>query len=195
MRATTNVIRATITAAFVFCVAAGAAAQTAAPRQTQTSQKSPSSPARPFVVIPSQSLSDLERRLHPDNKTEEIIGGEGMQLRVAVQHEKDVVPAVGELHDGSDDVYYVLEGTATLTLGGKLEAPHEIQPGEWRGARIIGGRNVDIAKGDLVIVPRGTPHQRSTAGKDFSMILIKIFAEPLPPAKPKPNSDGKGQKP
>jgi len=36
-----------------------------------------------------------------------------------------------------------------------------------------------VKKGDLIIVPRGTPHQRSTVGKDFSMILIKIFASPV----------------
>jgi hypothetical protein len=28
-------------------------------------------------------------------------------------------------------------------------------------------------------VPRGTPHQRSTANQDFTMILIKIYQEPL----------------
>ena len=52
-------------------------------------------------------------------------------------------------------------------------------PGEWRSPRIIEGKTFEIKKGDLVIVPRGTPHQRSTAGKDFTMILIKIYAEPL----------------
>src|SRR5205085_8629109 len=98
-----------------------------------------------------------------------------------------------EVHDASDDVYYVLDGAATLILGGRLDAPHEVQPGEWRAAHIIGGQTVDIAKGDLIVVPRGTPHQRSTAGKDFTMILIKVFAEPLPPAKPKAAPAGKTQ--
>ena len=48
----------------------------------------------------------------------ELIGGEGMELRVAVQHENNLAPASAEIHDASDDVYYVLEGSATLTLGG-----------------------------------------------------------------------------
>ena len=83
------------------------------------------------------------------------------------------------MHDASDDVYYVLEGSATLTLGGTLESPKEIEQGEWRGPKIIGGEKVEITKGDLVVVPRGTPHHRSTLNKDFTMILIKIYAEPL----------------
>jgi mannose-6-phosphate isomerase-like protein (cupin superfamily) len=147
-------------------------------------QRAPSNPTRPFVVMRAQSLSDLERKLQSDNKTEDLIGGEGMQLRVAVQHDKSRPNAAAELHDASDDVYYVLEGTATLTLGGRLDAPREIEPGEWRSPRINGGQTFQITRGDLIVVPRGTPHQRT--GKEFSMILIKIYAVPLPPVAPKP---------
>jgi len=146
---------------------------------TASAQRKPSEATRPVVVLSSQSLDDLKQKLQPDNKTEELIDSAGMQLRVAVQHEKNKTGASAELHDASDDVYYVLEGGATLVLGGKLDAPKEVEPGEWRSPRIIDGRTFEITKGDLVIVPRGTPHLRSTANKDFTMILIKIYAEPL----------------
>jgi len=87
--------------------------------QTETAvQRAPSNPTRPFVVMPAQSLSDFERKLRPENKAEDLIGGEGMQTRVAIQHDKNRPTAAAELHDASDDVYYVLESTATLTLGG-----------------------------------------------------------------------------
>ena len=37
-------------------------------------------------------------------------------------------------------------------------------------------RRNKVAPGfDLVVVPRGTPHQRTVTGKGFSMILIKVF--------------------
>jgi len=143
----------------------------------------------------AQTLADLERKLRPENKAEDLMGGPGQQLRVAVQHEQNKAAAAAEVHDASDDVYYVLEGEATLTLGGRLEAPRETEPGEWRAPRISGGRAVEIRKGDLVVVPRGTPHMRSTVGKDFSMILIKIWAEPLPPAPPTSAPASKSQKP
>jgi mannose-6-phosphate isomerase-like protein (cupin superfamily) len=146
---------------------------------TVFAQRKPSEAIRPFVVLSSQSLDDLKQKVQPDNKTEELIDSAGMQLRVAVQHEKNRTGAAAELHDASDDVYYVLEGSALLTLGGKLDAPRETDPGEWRSPKIIDGKTFEIKKGDLVIVPRGTPHQRSTANKDFTMILIKIYQEPL----------------
>jgi mannose-6-phosphate isomerase-like protein (cupin superfamily) len=146
---------------------------------TVSAQRKPSEATRPVVVLSSQSLDDLKQKLQPDNKTEELIDSGGMQLRVAVQHEKNKTGVPAELHDASDDVYYVMDGSATLVLGGKLDAPKETEPGEWRSPRIIDGKTYEIRKGDLVIVPRGTPHQRSTANKDFTMILIKIYAEPL----------------
>ncbi len=158
-----------------------------------SAQRKPTEATRPVVVMSAQSLDDLNRKLRPGNKTEELIDSAGMQLRVAVQHEVNKTGAAAELHDASDDVYYVLEGEATLVLGGKLATPKEVEPGEWRSPSIIGGKTFEIAKGDLVVVPRGTPHQRSTARKDFVMILIKIYAEPLKPGAPKPTS--LGQKP
>jgi mannose-6-phosphate isomerase-like protein (cupin superfamily) len=167
---------------FMLVLAIGSSAQTG---EHGAAKRVPSKPARPFVVRSSQSLAELEAQL-PANKVEELFGGEGMQLRVAVQYDKDKPSAQAEVHDASDDVYYVLEGSASLTLGGQLDAPGEVQPGEWRARRIVGGQTFEIKKGDLVIVPRGTPHQRSTAGREFKMLLIKVFAVPVPAAQKQP---------
>ena len=148
-------------------------------------RRGPSEPVRPFVVMSARSLAELERQARGGGKTDDLHGGAGTQLRVAVVHERDKPAAVSEVHDASDDVYYVLEGSATLTLGGKLEEARETEPGEWRGPRISGGRTFEIKKGDLVVVPRGTPHARSTAGKEFSMLLVKVWAEPVGSPQPK----------
>lgn len=146
--------------------------------------REPSTATRPFTVKNKQSVADLEHSLRGENKVEDLIGGEGMQFRVAIQHDEKKDTALAELHDASDDVYYVLEGSAQLTLGGKLDSPKEQTPGEWRSEKIIGGTSFTIKKGDLIIVPRGTPHHRiNTKGKTFSLILIKIFKDPLPAKK------------
>jgi len=142
--------------------------------------RKPSQPLRPFVVKTKQSVDELEKSLRTDNKVEELIGGAGMQLRVAVQHDKLRKNADAEVHDESDDVYYVLDGTAELTLGGTLDEPREATPGEWKSKKIKGGTTIRISQGDLIVVPRGTPHQRNSVdGKEFSMILIKVFREPI----------------
>lgn len=174
-----NCKSASFTFALLLFAAASAQAQTNAPTSAATPTRVPSVAARPFVVLTAQSLAEVEKRVQAaGNKVEEIAGGAGMQTRVAVQHEANKADAQAEVHDAADDYYYVLDGTATLTLGGRLERPREVSPGEWRGASIVGGKEIKIEKGALVFVPRGTPHRRSTAGQDFSMILIKVFAEP-----------------
>jgi len=144
--------------------------------------RKPSTPAGPFVVKNKQQVSDIQNALKQKsgNANEDIVAAAGMQTRVAIFQDKNRVNDLNEVHDGSDDIYYVLEGTATLMLGGTLVEPNEISPGEWRAKTATGGEAVKIKKGDLIFVPRGTRHQRTVTDKKFSMILIKIFETKQP---------------
>lgn len=139
----------------------------------------PSSPSKPFVVKTKQQVADIYRGLEKQegNKNADVFPAPGTQMRVAVFYDEKRENDMFEAHDASDDIYYVLEGNANLMLGGTLSEPKEISPGEWRSKTAAGGQQVQIRKGDLIVVPRGTPHQRTVTGKGFSMILIKVFAE------------------
>lgn len=161
-----------VSIAAIFVLAVAAAAQI----------RQPSAPTRPFVVKTRQQVSDVAKALEKQsgNKNEDIVAAAGVQMRVAVFHDEKRENDLNEVHDASDDIYYVLEGSATLMLGGSLIDANEISPGEWRSKTATGGQQVTIKKGDLVIVPRGTPHQRTVTGKGFSMILIKVFAQAQP---------------
>ena len=159
-------------------------AAVAFPQSSTNKGQGPVTPSRPFAIFRAQSLADLESRLKSENKTEDLVAGEGLQMRIAVQHSKGEPAPGGEAHNKADDIYYVVDGSATLTIGGRLDEPKEISPGEWRGPRIVGGQTVEAKKGDLIMVPRGTPHQRSTTGQDYTIILIKVFAEPTGATKP-----------
>ena len=111
--------------------------------------RKPSSPSRPFVVKTKQQVSDIQEILEkqPGNKNEDIVAAAGTQMRVAVFHDEKRVDDNIEAHDASDDIYYVLKGTATLMLGGSLDSPKEISPGEWRSKTATGGQKVVIIKG------------------------------------------------
>lgn len=144
--------------------------------------RQPSKPTKPIAVRTKQQITDVMKSLERQegNKTEDIVVASGMQMRVAVFHDEKRENDLVEVHDGSDDVYYVLEGTATLLLGGTLVEPNEISPSEWRAKTSRGGQKYEIRKGDVIVVPRGTPHQRTVTGKGFSMILIKVFEKQQP---------------
>lgn len=145
--------------------------------------REPSTASRPFVVKTKQQLTDIysEAEKASGNKQIDVVPAPGTQMRVAVFHDEKRENDNFELHDTSDDIYYVLDGEATLALGGTLSSPAEISPGEWRSKTASGGEKVVIKKADLVVVPRGTVHQRTVVGKGFSMILIKVFAEVAKP--------------
>ncbi len=70
-----------------------------------------------------------------------------------------------ELHLLDTDILYFLEGDATLVLGGKVVEPRNVTPTEIRGASIEGGELRPVKKGDLLIVPAGTPHWFKEVGK------------------------------
>jgi uncharacterized protein GlcG (DUF336 family)/mannose-6-phosphate isomerase-like protein (cupin superfamily) len=65
---------------------------------------------------------------------------------------------IAELHEQDADIIYVLDGSATLVTGGIVVDPKLTAPGEIRGKEIAGGETRQIAKGDVIIVPAGTPH-------------------------------------
>jgi mannose-6-phosphate isomerase-like protein (cupin superfamily) len=139
--------------------------------------RQPSTATKPFTVQSKQKVADIIRKLEQEsgNKQHDVVAAAGVQMRVAVFHDEKRENDLFEVHDASDDIYYVLEGEATLVLGGTLTEANEISPGEWRSKTATGGQKVSIAKGDVIVVPRGTVHQRTVSGKTFSMILIKVF--------------------
>jgi glc operon protein GlcG len=65
---------------------------------------------------------------------------------------------VAEVHTIDTDVFYVTSGSATLVTGGRMVGGKEIAPNEFRGDAIEGGETRRIAKGDVVVIPAGTPH-------------------------------------
>lgn len=65
---------------------------------------------------------------------------------------------VAEVHEKDADIIYVLNGAATFVTGGTVVDPKPAAPGEIRGKEIAGGETRQIAKGDVIIVPAGTPH-------------------------------------
>jgi uncharacterized protein GlcG (DUF336 family)/mannose-6-phosphate isomerase-like protein (cupin superfamily) len=78
-----------------------------------------------------------------------------------------------EIHEKDADIIYVLDGTATLVTGGTIVDAETIAPGEIRGANVNGGETRRISKGDVVIVPAGTPHWFKEVPGPFTYYVVK----------------------
>jgi len=80
-----------------------------------------------------------------------------------------------ELHTHFDDIFVVTDGKATLITGGTLVDEKNGKDGESTGSSIQGGSSQTIAKGDVVHIPAGTPHQIIVEpGVMYGSIVVKV---------------------
>jgi mannose-6-phosphate isomerase-like protein (cupin superfamily) len=62
------------------------------------------------------------------------------------------------IHEKEAELFYVIDGTATLVTGGKIVNEKRINPDNLNGTAIEGGASRPVAKGDFFMVPEGTAH-------------------------------------
>jgi mannose-6-phosphate isomerase-like protein (cupin superfamily) len=81
----------------------------------------------------------------------------------------------GELHQNYADLFYILDGGATLMTGGELVDPKNTASGEIRGASVKGGAGQEVKAGDVVHIPAGTPHQMLVPdGSTVTYFVVKV---------------------
>jgi mannose-6-phosphate isomerase-like protein (cupin superfamily) len=82
---------------------------------------------------------------------------------------------VAELHEHFADVFFVLDGRATLVTGGTIVKPQTTGPGEVRGTMVEGGTQQELGAGDVAHIAAGTPHQILLAGDaTFTAMVVKV---------------------
>ncbi len=67
-------------------------------------------------------------------------------------------PQGASLHETQAELFYVIEGSATLLTGGMLTSPTR-NGTNLSGPGIEGGVRQRFSKGDFLLVPSGVPHQ------------------------------------
>jgi glc operon protein GlcG len=83
-------------------------------------------------------------------------------------------PGMSEVHELDTDIIYVLDGTATVVTGGKSVDSKLVAANEFRGTMIDGGESRELKKGDVVIVPKGTPHWFKQVNGAFLYYVVKV---------------------
>jgi glc operon protein GlcG len=101
-----------------------------------------------------------------------LVDGEGRNFMVHASRREG--PGMAEVHGLDTDVIYVVEGRATLVTGGAVVDGAETAPNELRGPAIAGGERRTLAKGDVMVVPRGVPHWFAEVPGPFSYYVVKV---------------------
>ena len=131
------------------------------PAPKPVAQPAPQSSEKPTNLFMSASqVNDLiekaksERKPNQANVLEPILelgGYDGhLEYRASVGN--------AALHETEAELFYVIDGSATLTTGGKLVNGKRTDAANLNGSAIEGGTKRNVAKGDWILVPQNTPH-------------------------------------
>jgi mannose-6-phosphate isomerase-like protein (cupin superfamily) len=78
-----------------------------------------------------------------------------------------------EQHEGATDVYFVVAGSGTVTVGGELESKRISRPGEYTGP-IRGGKPFKLQAGDILDIPANMPHATVPDAGGMTYVLMKV---------------------
>jgi mannose-6-phosphate isomerase-like protein (cupin superfamily) len=90
------------------------------------------------------------------------------------------------VHDDVAEVYYVVEGKGHMKLGGKITdwVRRPVSQGNGQGSAgttAVGAQDVTIAKGDVLIIPAGTPHKWEDAEEFTSYVVVRVDPDGVTP--------------
>jgi mannose-6-phosphate isomerase-like protein (cupin superfamily) len=78
-----------------------------------------------------------------------------------------------EIHETETDIFYIMEGDATFVTGGMIIGGKQSRPNEWRGSDIKGGEVHRLTKGDVIVIPAGTPHWFKEVPSSIKYFTVK----------------------
>lgn len=114
-----------------------------------------------FQLFTAQQIQDDVKALEASPGNNNLVQGKNFAVVLTVERAKSA--AEFEWHEGRDHVLLVLDGETVYQVGGTPKGAHSIGPGEWHAPEAEGATTLTLKKGDMLVIPRGTLHKRSTA--------------------------------
>jgi len=150
--------------AFVMlAVAVSAMAQTAAPKKDFLS-------AGDIQALVAKAKAD--RKGEAPTTTEAMVGLDKYQVNL----EYRPIPAPANLHRVENELMVALEGSGTVSVGGTMAAPTEIDANNQRSPTIKDGKERPFAKGDVLMIPSNTPHQITAVKETMVLMTMRLPA-------------------
>ena len=112
--------------------------------------------------------------MHVDHETVARGGTLVTASNLIVQVNTRTEAGQSELHDKETDTFYMLSGSATFVAGGTMVGASVTAPGQRRGSGINGGQTFHLVKGDVMVIPAGTPHWFKDVPASVQYHVVKV---------------------
>jgi mannose-6-phosphate isomerase-like protein (cupin superfamily) len=97
---------------------------------------------------------------------------------------KGISPSGSSSHDKVTEIFQLIEGSGTLVTGGDIVNPQRRDgtselvsgvsgPGI-SGTAIQGGASRRVSKGDMIVIPAGTPHWFSVVDEPIKLTVVRV---------------------
>jgi mannose-6-phosphate isomerase-like protein (cupin superfamily) len=85
---------------------------------------------------------------------------------------------VAEYHERTNHVFIMVDGEATLVVGGTMVEPKQTAPYQKRAPSTEGGTTYHMTKGDVITIPAKTPHWfKEISTKTVAYYAVNIESE------------------
>lgn len=162
-------INATTRRSFLAAIPATAAGLTLADSLAVAQAAQPSGASGSFQLFNAAAIQSDIAALKSSPGNNPLVTNKNFLVALTVENAK--TPAEFEWHEGRDHILQILEGSTVLEVGGTPKGGHSKAPGEWNAPESVGSTAYTLNKGDMLIIPRNTPHKRITASY-VALILI-----------------------
>ena len=139
------------------------------------------SPASSRTMVSASDVAAMIAKAKAERKDQPNIAQSMIQLapyNVSLEYRASVGNAA--VHETEAELFYVVDGSATLVTGGTLTDSTRTGA-NLTGKGIQGGVSRKVAKGDFVMVPEGQPHWFSAI--DGTVVLMSLHLPRAPGAK------------
>ena len=124
-----------------------------------------------FQLFTAVKLADLIKSFQADPGEHYLYQPASLPLTIAVTTQGIKKAGEFEYHEGRDHVFLILEGRTRFEVGGLPKNARSTKLGEWLAPSSVGASTVEVMKGDMLVIPRGTPHRQSTE-RDVTWLLV-----------------------
>ncbi len=125
------------------------------------------------VIKASESAAILAEALSKGEASTVLVNKDEMGYGLIRMKLRNATP-VPEMHQNADDMYFITAGKGTVYLGGEMMDAEETSAGEYEGGILKGGTATVVEAGDIVSIPRRTPHMMSCPEGEVEYYVVKI---------------------